>query len=182
MHSPQNTIENYLLAKDGNRPPLLDGAFADFALLQMEVPQGAITFPPLAQGREAIAETLVRNFNRGFENVYTVCLADPPASDCEYFQCEWLVAMTEKESRAVRVGCGQYEWRFAPDSGLAQELRITIETMQSLPAADALSVMTWATAWGGPWCSKSHALASAPFIAGVRELLERLAPNSAGPT
>jgi hypothetical protein len=54
-----------------------------------------------------------------------------------------MVVMTEKESRAVRVGCGSYDWHFAPDSFLADRLSITIEVMQSLPSQDADDVMNW---------------------------------------
>lgn len=179
MHTPQHSVETYLRAKDGNRPHLIAQAFAGGALLQMEMRQGGMVFPPSAQGREAIAETLVRNFNRSFENVYTFCLADPPAPDSADFHCDWLVAMTEKDSRAVRVGCGQYHWRFAPGNRLAQELRIVIEAMHTLPPVDILPVMAWAAALGWPWCPRAHALASAPPIPVVRELLQRLAPACA---
>ena len=179
MHTPTDTIEMYLRAKDGNRPHLIAQAFAGGALLQMEMRQGGMVFPPSAQGREAIAETLVRNFGRSYENVYTFCLAEPPAPDSADFHCHWLVAMTEKDSRAVRLGCGQYHWRFAPGNRLAQELRIVIEAMQTLPPADILPVMAWAVALGGPWCSMEQALATAPPIPAVRQVLQRLASASA---
>ena len=79
MQTPSNTVEMYLLAKDGNRPHLIDRAFAGGALLRMEVHEGDMEFPPVAHGRDAIAGTLVRRFGRTYENVYSFCLADPPA-------------------------------------------------------------------------------------------------------
>ena len=60
MQTPSDTIEMYLLAKDGNRPHLIERAFAGGALLRMDVRQGEMDFPPVAHGRDAIAETLVR--------------------------------------------------------------------------------------------------------------------------
>jgi hypothetical protein len=180
MHSPRDTIEMYLRAKDFNRPHLIAQAFAGGALLQMEVRQGGMDFPPVAQGREAIAETLVRSFGRRHENVYTFCLAEPPAPDSAQFHCPWLVAMTEKDSRAVRVGCGFYHWRFAPGNRLAQELRIVIDTMQTLPPADVLPVMAWVASLGGPWCPVERALATAPPIPLVRSALQLLACQGAG--
>lgn len=175
MNTPSHAIEMYLRAKDGNRPHLMAQAFASDALLHMDVRQGAMNFPPRTQGCEAIAETLVRNFGRTYENVYTFCLANAPAPGAAQFDCSWLVAMTEKETRAVRVGCGQYHWRFAPDSGLSQELTIVIDTMQTLPAADTAAVMTWADSLPWPWCQSEQMLAAAPPIPSVRSVLKMLA-------
>eukprot|EP01038_Epipyxis_sp_PR26KG_P019164 gene19164-27145_t len=112
--------------------------FAGGALLQMEMRQGDGQALACTLGREAIAETLVRNFGRAYENAYTFCLTDPPAPVCTDFHCLWLSAMTAKDNRAVCVTGGQYHWRFAPGNRLAQELRIVVDTMQTLPPADIL--------------------------------------------
>ena len=175
MHTPAHTIEMYLRAKDLNRPHLMEHAFTDAALLQMEVRQGGMNFPPRTEGREAIADTLVRNFGRIYDNVYTFCLAEAPDADCSSFDCSWLVVMTEKDSRAARVGCGQYRWRFAADNRLAQELQIVIEAMHTLPAADAPALMAWAGALDGPWCPLQQALATAPSITAVQSVMQMLA-------
>lgn len=169
MKTPSGAITAYLHAKDGNRPHLLAQAFTDDALLQMTVHTGAISFPPVSQGREAIADVLVRRFGQSYENVYTFCLASPPEEGAEMFRCDWLVAMTEKDSRAVRVGCGRYEWCFSPPSGLAECLSITIEAMQTLPALHLDKVMDWVAGLPYPWCPAAVALPAAPDI-------EQLAP------
>lgn len=175
MQTPSDTIEMYLLAKDGNRPHLIERAFAGGALLRMDVRQGDMDFPPVAHGRDAIAETLVRRFGRTYENVYSFCLADPPDPACAEFHCSWLVAMTEKDSRAVRLGCGQYHWRFAPGSRLAQELSIVVDSMQTLPPSDIHVVMPWIAALSRPWCGADKAMVTAPSIPSVRAVLEALA-------
>ncbi|PVY93098.1 hypothetical protein C8C95_3983 [Acidovorax sp. 99] len=174
MQTPSDTVEMYLLAKDCNRPHLMERAFAGGALLRMEVRQGGMDFPPVAHGRDAIAETLVRRFGRTYENVYSFCLSDPPNPTCAEFHCSWLVAMTEKDSRAVRLGCGQYHWRFAPASRLAQELSIVVSTMQTLPPSDIHVVMPWIAALDRPWCGMDQVMATAPSIPAVRTMLEEL--------
>lgn len=112
-HSPMLTqsesILAYIKAKDGNRPHLLDAAFTEDATLQMIVRTEAISFPASSVGREAIAETLVRRFNQTYENVYTLCIGSPPTANSETYSCNWLVAMSEKQGGAVRVGCGRYD-------------------------------------------------------------------------
>lgn len=166
MKTPADTITAYLRAKDGNRPHLLAQAFTEDATLTMDVRTGSIAFPPVSQGREAIAEVLVRRFNQTYENVYTLCLVPPPGLPADTLRCDWLVAMTEKDSRAVRVGCGCYDWHFAPASPLADRLLITIEAMQSLPAQELDGVMHWVSRLPYPWCSPQAALQDAPDSVG----------------
>lgn len=164
MRTPADSILAYLRAKDGNRPHLMAQAFTEDASLAMLVNTGAISFPPLSCGREAIAEVLVRRFSLTYENVYTFCLAAPPGERDTRFACDWLVAMTEKESGAVRVGCGRYDWCFAPKSHLAERLAITIESMQSLSPRNMDAVMGWVSALPYPWCAPEQAMNGAPAI------------------
>ena len=103
---------NVVSAKDHNRPHLMRQAFASDARLEMVVNAGTISFPPLAQGIDAIMDVLVRPFSRTFENVYTLCIGTPPTDGASQYSCEWLVGMSEKDSRAVRIGCGRYDWVF----------------------------------------------------------------------
>jgi len=152
MQTPAASIFAYLQAKDGNRPHLMSHAFTDQAVLEMVVNTGTISFPPIANGRDAIAEVLVRRFGQTYENVYTLCLSPPPEDKQARFTCDWMVAMTEKGSGAVRVGCGSYDWHFAEDSFLAERLSITIEVMQSLPSDHCDEVMNWVSVLPYPWC------------------------------
>lgn len=172
MKTPSESIAAYLHAKDGNRPHLLAQAFTDDALLQVTVHTGAISFPPVSRGRDAIGDVLVRRFGQSYENVYTFCLASPPEADAQVFCCDWLVAMTEKDSRAVRVGCGRYDWCFSPPSCLAESLSITIASMQTLPPLHTDEVMDWVAGLPYPWCSAEEALNAAPALGELGKVLE----------
>lgn len=172
--SPAASIAGYIRAKDGNRPHLLDAAFAPDATLRMVVQTDAIAFPPTSQGREAIAQTLVRRFNQTYENVYTFCLGAPPQADAESFSCDWLVAMSEKESGAVRIGCGRYDWVFDRASHQVQALTITIAAMEILATDTLTPVIDWAASLPYPWCGIEAAAAVAPPIPGVLRVLQAL--------
>jgi hypothetical protein len=177
MNTPSDSICAYLRAKDGNRPHLLSQAFTDDALLEMNVKTGAISFPPVSRGRGAIADVLVRRFAQTYENVYTLCLAAAPKAHDSSLSCDWLVAMTEKESGAVRVGCGRYDWYFSPEAGLAESLVITIETMQSLPSRDLDGVMAWISSLPYPWCAPTLALRYAPDISDLSPVFDYIGRN-----
>ncbi|MES2947524.1 MAG: hypothetical protein V4858_03185 [Pseudomonadota bacterium] len=179
MQNPADAMLAYFHAKDGNRPHRMDHAFTADASLQMQVRQGAISFPPVSNGREAITDTLVRRFAVNYENVYTFCLSAPPAAQDLAFSCNWLVAMTEKDSRAVRVGCGRYDWCFDPASGLAHTLDIRIEAMQSLPPDTVGDVMGWVSALPYPWCSSDQALRCAPPLQDLSPVLAYIAADNA---
>lgn len=148
-------------------------AFTEAATLKMIVKTGAISFPPLSKGVDSITEVLVRRFAQSFENVFTFCLADPPKDNAESFSCSWIVGTSEKESGAVRVGCGRYDWRFQSDeSFLVKELTITIEFMQILPPRNLDAIMDWLSGLPYPWCPVQMAVASAPKVEGLEVILD----------
>jgi len=162
MRTPADIIATYIRAKDGNRPHLMAEAFAETAVLEMIVKTGAISFPPRTIGLTSIADVLVGRFGQTFENVYTLCLAPPPA-EVKAFDCDWLVGMSEKTSGAVLVGCGRYEWQFSEtDPPLAQRLVITVEKMEVLPGTTLAPVMRWLSNLPYPWCPAERAAASTP--------------------
>ena len=171
MRTPSNSILAYIQVKDSNRPHLMARAFTEDATLAMAVNNGAITFPPATAGRNNIADVLVRRFGQTYENIYTFCLAVPPKNQETTFSCDWLVAMTEKESRTVRVGCARYDWFFAEESHLVQRLSITIEAMQTLPPDVLDDVMAWVSVLPYPWCSADAVISGAPAIDGLQEVL-----------
>jgi hypothetical protein len=174
MLDPAEAIATYVKAKDGNRPHLLEGAFAEDATLEMLVKTGSISFPPSSVGREAIARTLIRQFNQTFENVYTLCIGDPPAADAESFSCGWLVAMSEKDGGAIRVGCGRYDWSFTQTDHRVQTLSITIEAMEVLQAETLPSVMSWVSSLPYPWCARRTLTTAPPLLPGVMRVLQLL--------
>jgi hypothetical protein len=165
VHSAQELVETYIRAKDENRPYLMERAFAENARLVTVVNSGTITFPPIVNGRQSISDVLVRRFAQTFENVHTFCLAPPPRNDTVDFSCNWLVGMSEKDNRMVRIGCGRYNWSFSPQGPrLVERLKITIDLMRSLDPACLASVMPWISRLPYPWCTAQDALRDAPGI------------------
>lgn len=174
MQTPERILHSYVTAKDGNRPHLLRKVFEENASLEMVVKTESIAFPATAHGLAAIADVLVRDFGRTYENVYTFYMQAPP-QDAKTFSCDWLVGMSDKATGAVRIGCGRYDWRFSShDPQRADRLRITIETMQSLSAESADIALDWLSSLPYPWCSVEQTAASAPTIASLEPALHYL--------
>ncbi len=158
--SPERVLRDYFHAKDENRPHLLHGVFAHDACLEIRNRSAEIHFPAVTRGMEAIADVLVRRFNQTYENIYSFYLARP-SEDATEFSCDWLVGMTEKDSKRVRVGCGKYEWTFRDDdTPVATCLVITIDQMLVLPPEAATEVRTWLLGLSYPWASVAAATAA----------------------
>ncbi len=173
----ERVVHTYLLAKDANRPHLMKDAFLETAHLEMLVKTDKIAFPATSSGRSAITDVLVRDFGRTYENVYTFCL-QRPAGPSTSFSCDWLVGMSDKANGAVRVGCGRYDWKFSCSTPhLAENLLITIDTMQILPAEHLDVVSSWLAALSYPWCPAEQVLASAPVITALEPVLNCLQRN-----
>ncbi len=178
--TPQAVLRNYFHAKDENRPHLLECVFEPSAELVVVNHASAISFPARTVGREAIADVLVRNFGQSYENVYSFYLSRPPV-DAAAFSCGWLVAMSEKQSKSARVGCGRYDWSFAKAvPHLATHLTITIHAMQVLPAAQFAAVLAWLQALSYPWCTAEEVVCTAPNIELLAPVLQHLAAHEAG--
>jgi len=155
-------------------------AFTGTATLNMIVKTGAISFPPLSNGIDSITEVLVRRFAQSYENVLTFCIGDPPKNDAGSFSCDWMVGMSERETGAVRVGCGRYDWQFQTvEPFLTRELTITIEFMQILPPSTLEVIMDWLSGLPYPWCPITKAVASAPKVEGLAVILDYLSKSSA---
>jgi len=178
--APRGAIESYLRAKDCNQPHWTERAFAEDAVLEMAVAAETIAFPPLTQGRAAITEVLVRRFAQTYETVRTFCLAPPPREDARQYSCAWLVGMSEKEGRTVRVGCGRYDWCFADRSPrLAERLSIIIARMETMPAERLVPVMHWLSPLAWPWCTVAAALQGMPPFAELEPVRRYLASEAA---
>ena len=168
----RQTIATYIRAKDENRPYLMKRAFADSATLEMIAKPGTISFPPIANGIGAITDILVRQFAQSYENVHTFCLAAPPRDDDNTFSCRWLVGMSEKTTRQIRVGCGRYDWVFQlMRPRLAERLTVTIDLMQILVPADLELVMEWLSCLPYPWCSGRTAAETAPTVENLEPVI-----------
>ena len=172
MHTPAHSIEHYIHAKDGNRPDLLRHCFTPDASLEMTVRTATIAFPAQTSGRSAIADVLVSNFARTYENVYTLCIGQPPAGHASTHACQWLVGMSVKASGELRIGCGDYLWQFVPGSGLVRHLSITIEDMQVYAAQDLEPVMNWLQSLSYPWCMAQDLVRSAPAVGDLESILK----------
>lgn len=149
MHS-ERLLRDYFRAKDENRPHILEEVFADDARLEVVSRSDQFGFPAFTVGREAIADVLVRRFNQVYENIYSFYLRRPKADD-PTFSCNWLVAMTEKASRSVRVGCGRYDWTFRADGTRVDSLVITIAEMLNLESAAAVPIWQCVASLHYPW-------------------------------
>lgn len=172
-------LGDYIRAKDENRPHLIAQVFSETACLEMRVKTDAISFPAISQGAATIADVLVRRFNQTYENIYTFYLDRPVAGSATppaVFACDWLVGMSEKATGNVRVGCGRYEWVFRQDASplRAERLAITIEAMQTLPAASLPHILRWLLALDYPWSSASAVRAFAPKLPLLEPVLDYL--------
>jgi hypothetical protein len=182
MLTAADAVHTYILAKDGNRPFLIQQAFADNAELRIILNTDAIAFPDETKGRKAIEDLLVRRLNVDYENVFTFCLAEPPESRRRHFACHLLVGMSAKADGRLRVGCGRYDWHFDAD-GKVQKLVILAEVMKVLPPGELTTIMDWLSALPYPWCSTDRVLAHIPVSAGLGDLktyLEQAEPIQAG--
>lgn len=167
----ESIIRSYIKAKDENKPHLMSGVFSESATLAMEIYTDNISFPSEVVGLADINQTLVRDFNHSYENVYTFCLIDTLEQRKNILSCRWLVGMTEKSSGSCRVGFGEYQWNFVDDgSYLADYLTIVIENMAVLPSEAQTEVMAWLSELPYPWALSSDVSTSIPDI----ELLSAL--------
>lgn len=166
--SADEVLEAYFAAKDGNRPRLAERAFDADATLEVRNRSEAIDFPAITRGAGAIADVLVRQFGRTYDDVHSFYLARP-AGDATSFSCGWLVGMTAKDGGAVRVGAGRYDWTLEPRPWRARRLVITIEAMQVLPASSAPAIDAWLEQLDRPW-------STAPAVVGTAPRLDLLAP------
>ena len=178
MHAPSDSIVAYIRAKDQNHPFWMRRAFAGDATLKMNVKTRAISFPPLSNGIDSITEVLVRRFAQSYENVLTFCIGDPPKDDAGSFSCNWMVGMSERETGAVRVGCGRYDWHFqTAEPFLARELTITIAFMQILPPITLEVIMGWLSGLPYPWCPAQTAVTGAPRVEGLAVILDYISKS-----
>ncbi len=159
-------IQRYIEAKDGNRPHLMTGVFSESAVLSMKVKTDSISFPADSVGVEAVTDVLVRNFGKTYENVYTFCFSDSFGQDSDgLLSCRWLVGMSEKDTKNVRVGYGEYHWRFSEgDRGLVEHLTITIEKMLELAPATSQQIMPWLEQLPYPFCHSQEVYQSMPEV------------------
>jgi hypothetical protein len=134
----------------------------------------AISFPPVSVGRAAIADTLVRRFNQTYENIYTLCMGEPPSGEVESFTCGWLVAMSGKQDGAVRVGCGRYDWTFSNPGSQVRALTITIAAMETMPGELLAPVMAWISSLPHPWCGANSPSSTAPKFSALQHALQEL--------
>jgi hypothetical protein len=172
--TPEAVLRNYFHAKDENRPHRLDSVFEAGAELLVVDTTSTMSFPARTVGREGIADVLVRNFGMTYENVYSFYLRRPHTAT-DAFSCGWFVAMSEKQSRSVRVGCGRYDWSFAKAAPhLATQLTITIHAMQRLPPAELPAVVAWVQVLDYPWCAVEEVARTAPSIEMLAPVLRYL--------
>lgn len=169
----QHSIETYIHAKDGNRPHLIDDAFTPDAELSMALKTAGISFPDSVKGAKGIADVLVSQFAKQYENVYTFCIGAAPAGGSA-FRCDWLVCMSEKSTGLARAGFGSYDWQGAEKSGRIKHLTITIDEMATLPAETLQPILTWVHKLPYPWCPRDRLRDGAPKIDMIEHIVTTL--------
>jgi hypothetical protein len=171
---PDVVLRNYFHAKDENRPRLLEQVFTPDALLEIRNRTSTSAFPGVTRGREAIADVLIRSFGQAYENVYSFYLQRPTGM-LPSFECQWIVAMTDKASRAVRLGCGSYAWAFDADPPkLACRLAIDIAEMQVLAPAAAGETFAALARLTYPWSSGAEVARAAKVHPVLRPIVGKL--------
>jgi len=173
---PEEILRNYFHAKDENRPHFLADTFQSNAVLEVRNHSEAISFPAVTEGRDGIADVLVRRFGQTHENIYSFYLRRPSGM-LDTFSCDWLVAMTEKADLTARVGCGRYDWTFSNEPPcLASRLVITISSMEVLPRSTTNLVLEWILGLPYPWTTVDQVHATAPGIPALEAVLRTLQP------
>jgi hypothetical protein len=180
MLKAADAINTYILAKDGNKPSLMEKAFSRDCELEMSVRTDTISFPSAASGTEEITQVLVTKFGDQYENVRTFCLSAPDLDFVPQFSCGWLVGMSSRQDGAVRVGCGMYDWLFDRVDGRVKKLSIDILAMSILPADKLEEVMHWQAHLPYPWCTRTQALKGLPAIDGLAEIANFLKQEKRG--
>ncbi len=175
INQQRDVISQYIYAKDHNRPHLMVSAFTPDRRLEMQVKTQNIAFPSESIGLDAITETLVSNFGRTYENVYTFCLSDALSSHADAASCHWLVVMTEKEGGQVRVGFGRYDWHFVRTSSLlVDRLCIIIDEMLVLAPDFAPDILGWASGLAYPWCEKGVIIQTMPALESLAPIRDQM--------
>lgn len=175
MENFKSIINNYVIAKDKNKPNLMEKCFTKSAFLEMEVNTDNISFPEKTYGLEAITNLLVKNFHQKFENISTFCITDSSKNEMDIFQCKWFVVMVEKESQNIKVGSGKYYWHFnLEDNLLVDSLKITIDEMVILTNNFSSQLLNWSSELPYPWCESSQALNNMPNLDDLNWLKDRI--------
>jgi hypothetical protein len=175
MEKFQSIINNYVFAKDKNKPHLMEKCFCESALLEMEVNTGNISFPEKTSGLEAITDLLVKNFHKSYENISTFCISNSSKYEMGIFQCKWFVVMIEKESNNIKVGSGKYYWKFNLENKLlVNNLKITIDKMVVLKRDLSSQLLTWSNSLPYPWCGSSYVLNNMPNLDDLNWLRAKL--------
>lgn len=137
-------LNQYIEAKDNNRPAIIDAAFARDAWLTISLDTDAISFPSRTEGAQAIARTLVSDFARTFDRCRTYYVGDRQSWQDGAMTLPWLVAMRETAAGKLRVGRGYYRLGFtADDPTRIASLHIHIDRMDVIddPGAQALAAL-----------------------------------------
>ncbi|BBB24692.1 nuclear transport factor 2 family protein [Amphritea japonica] len=173
----QNLISQYIKAKDNSKPHIMAKVFAEQAVLKMDVQTDNISFPAEVQGVDKITRTLVQDFNNSYDNIYTLCITNSvnQHQHQNHLSCRWLVCMTEKSSGSLRLGYGDYHWRFeGQSSGLISQLKITIDDMQILPEGIETEILCWFDTLPYPWALSSELKTTMPDIELLYKTLQPL--------
>ncbi|MEO8009427.1 MAG: hypothetical protein ABI728_13045 [Betaproteobacteria bacterium] len=167
MNTAKDLLEAYLQAKDLNQPSVILDCFTPDAVLTYSIATDMISFPAKVLGADAIAQTLVRDFRKNFDNCKTYYVCDTLAGHTRRIDfMPWLVIMTQISNTALRVGKGYYRWQFeSADTALRVcAMHIHIECMEIIEDLDRNKLQILQSALPYPWLAPAT----------LRETLESL--------
>lgn len=153
LHAARALLDKYVQAKDNNCPELIHEAFAQAASLTFSIDTDTISFPPKAEGAQAIATTLVSEFARTFDRCRTYYIGEPVPKD-NTIVIPWLVLMRETAAHTLRAGKGFYRWSFVEEQDgeyHIASLHIHIDRMDSLADPEAAALTALQAPLPYPW-------------------------------
>ncbi|WP_428024706.1 hypothetical protein [Arcobacter sp.] len=151
INTYKSLISKYIYAKDNNKPYLMKDVFKDSGKLDIVLNSQNISFPSRSDGLEKIIKVLIKDFNKNFENIFTLCFEDTIVIEKNTLGCNWFVFMSDKDTEEIRLGYGTYLWKF---DTLVEELNITIKSMDILSKKDT-KIFPWIENVPYPWCNSN---------------------------
>lgn len=145
-------IENYIKAKDTNKPHLMKNSFKMNANLEIIVNSKNINFPQNSSGLSAITKVLIQDYNANFENVYTLCFEEKSFEQDSSFGFRWFVTMNDRKTKELKAGFGTYIWSF--DEDLVSSLEIRIDQMNVIEESFKDEVIDSISKLPYPWCKE----------------------------
>lgn len=166
----ERIVRAYLHAKDHQRPHGFAQAFAADAVFRSTFAFETDWHSDApVRGLADITDTF-RGLGRGFENIVTFCLPESVHWADYSLRMRWVVVMTDRQTREVRVAWGDYAWTFSGPPERAQSLHVHMLAMRLVEPNDDL--VEWSMSLPDVWCTGPQAAEALPdVIPGLADFL-----------